>query len=424
MTLKQTITEELLDSVADPGELEEVIRKYSKSKGPFYAALGQATTTLLSKLRNVREETDAAEERQATLDQEVEKLVGQIVAIEQRIEERHPMVQKADDALKIVRPLLEQAETLKKAGLGEKELLSLHQLLAQVAANQGLQPQEGVTQFFETVASYEQVVSLDLEAKRAEVRAEEARSKARRWEAEARSRESRTIARASTIDLLEKLLSQGVRAQDLPHWQLVLNNAGVSAEELSGSLDKYGSLEAFTSQKRKQAKELTEQNDKLEIQVEALTRQRDNAKTAVEAVRDLAVMQVKAAGEELAREMLEAGQLAKELIEGTVLSSANYANKRNEDAALRENIQVAEILRSADPEQWQALPRDTIQRLLVGISFWAKAEGRNPRLSPPGAISARTLISPYCQITVSDALIWAMSGIFTEEERQALGSAR
>ena len=62
-------------------------------------------------------------------------------------------------------------------------------------------------------------------------------------------------------------------------------------------------------------------------------------------------MQVKLAGEELAVGMFEARQLAKDLIEGTVLSSANYANMRNDDAALRENIQVAEILRSADPEQ-------------------------------------------------------------------------
>ena len=77
---------------------------------------------------------------------------------------------------------------------------------------------EGVAQFFETVSSYEQIVSLDLEAKRAEVEAESAKSEAR----------------VSTIDLVKKLLSQGVRAQDLPHWQGVLNKAGVTAKELSG----------------------------------------------------------------------------------------------------------------------------------------------------------------------------------------------
>lgn len=50
-----------------------------------------------------------------------------------------------------------------------------------------------------------------------------AKSEAERWESEARSRESRTKGRVSAIDLLENLLSQGVRAQDLPYWNQVLN---------------------------------------------------------------------------------------------------------------------------------------------------------------------------------------------------------
>ena len=94
MTLKQTIVDELLNSVEDSEHLEEVVRKFSKSKGPFYAALGEATSQLLSRLRKVREEIAAAEERQASLDQEVESLVGQILAIEQRTKpllgRRHP----------------------------------------------------------------------------------------------------------------------------------------------------------------------------------------------------------------------------------------------------------------------------------------------------------------------------------------------
>jgi len=424
MTLKQTITDELLNSVADPGELEEVVRKYSRSKGPFYAALAEATSQLLNRLGKLQQQTTATEERQSSLDQQVESLVGQIVRIEKRIQERRPKVEQADAMLKGVQELLDQADTLKKAGLGEKELSRLHQLLAQIVAKQGLHPQEGVVQFFETVASYEQVVSLDLETKRAEVRAASAKSEAERWQAEAQTREARTKARVSSIDLLEKLLSQGVRAQDLPHWQAVLTQAGVTAENLSGSLEKYGSLEAFTSQKREQAKELAKQAGKLEIQVKALTEQRDNAKTAVEAVREHALTKVEQAGQQLAKEMKEAGELAQTLIEDIAVCGINYGNLRSEHADLLEYIQVAEILKSADPERWQLLPRDTIQRLLLGVALWAQAEGRDPKLPPPGAIRGRTLIPSYCEISVADALIWAMSGVFTEEERQALGAAR
>ena len=46
MTLKQTITQELLDAVDDQGGLEDVFRRYSHSKGPFYLGLAEATFQL------------------------------------------------------------------------------------------------------------------------------------------------------------------------------------------------------------------------------------------------------------------------------------------------------------------------------------------------------------------------------------------
>ncbi|MCZ6580020.1 MAG: hypothetical protein O6840_00120 [Nitrospirae bacterium] len=46
MTLKATITQELLDAADDPLGLEEVFRRHSHSKGPFYGALAEATTQL------------------------------------------------------------------------------------------------------------------------------------------------------------------------------------------------------------------------------------------------------------------------------------------------------------------------------------------------------------------------------------------
>lgn len=183
-------------------------------------------------------------------------------------------------------------------------------------------------------------------------------------------------------------------------------------------------MEAFTSQKRKQAKELAEKTGKLEIQVKALTEQRGNAKPAVEAVREHALMEVKQAGQRLAKEMKEAGELAQVLIEDIAVCGIDYGNLRSEHADLLEYIRVAEVLKSADPARWQDLPRDTIQRLMLGVALWAQAEGRNPKLPPPGPIRGRTMIPSYCEITVADALIWAMSGVFTEEERQALGSDR
>ena len=84
-------------------------------------------------------------------------------------------------------------------------------------------------------------VSLDLQTTLAKARAAAAKAEAARWESEARNRESRTKARVSAIDLMESILAQGVRAQDLPHRAATLITAGMTAEELSGLLEQYGS---------------------------------------------------------------------------------------------------------------------------------------------------------------------------------------
>ena len=60
MTLKRTITEQLLNCVDDPGGLEEVFRRHSRSKGPLYSALAEATGQLQRRLEALRFEASEA----------------------------------------------------------------------------------------------------------------------------------------------------------------------------------------------------------------------------------------------------------------------------------------------------------------------------------------------------------------------------
>ena len=46
MSIKETITKELLDRIDDPAGLEEVLKRHSRSKGPLYLAIAEATTAL------------------------------------------------------------------------------------------------------------------------------------------------------------------------------------------------------------------------------------------------------------------------------------------------------------------------------------------------------------------------------------------
>ena len=217
----------------------------SRSKGPFYGALADATFQLRRRFEAAGKQATAEEAKRDGLIEETKDLEEERQRLEEQVRNLGRRVQDGDARLNVVSGLLDHADGLTRQGFGEAELVRLHELLAQLSAKQGALPEDGVAQFFETVGRYEAVVSFDLETTRAEARAAAAKADADRWESEARNRESRTKARVGAIDLMETILAQGVRAQDLPHWEAILRTAGVTAEELSGSLEQYGSLEAL-----------------------------------------------------------------------------------------------------------------------------------------------------------------------------------
>ena len=90
--------------------------------------------------------------------------------------------------------LLGKARELEGMGFGLGELSRLRDLLADIAAERGLPPGKGVGQFFETIEGYKEIIGIELEAKSARSRAEEARAEVARWEAEVKSREAQTRA--------------------------------------------------------------------------------------------------------------------------------------------------------------------------------------------------------------------------------------
>ena len=174
MTLKQTITNELLESVDNSIELEEIFRRYSRSKGPFYLGLADATSELWGRLKAARQQTAAAEEFHSSLKRDIETLAEQRDLLEEQVQSLAQQVQDGESKTAEVRGLLDHAEELTQWGFGEPELCRLKKLLAQVAADQGAPPEEGVAQFFDTVTSFGEVISFDLEARRAQTRAQTA----------------------------------------------------------------------------------------------------------------------------------------------------------------------------------------------------------------------------------------------------------
>ena len=157
------------------------------------------------------------------------------------------------------------------------------------------------------------------------------------------------------------------------------------------------------------------------VEDKALTKERDNVHSAVQAVRERGLREVKLAGQQLAREIKEVGAQAQGYIEGLALAGVEYGNLREQAATLREYLQVARNLRSGNPEDWQALPREVVQHLLLGVLQWSECQGRDVEVKPPSAVHG---VTSWTRLRLSHLLLWALTGTFSDPERKALADGR
>lgn len=216
MSLNEDIIQKLLYFWDDPTGLEEVFQHHRKSKGPFYLALAESTIQMRHRFDQSRAEVLKLEGNRQRLQKHVETVEEHCAILEDSLETLNQQVEQREAKLSDVRGLLARAEELARLGFGQPELSLLYDSLAQTAGSQGLPPDQGITQFFENLDPYRQIVGLDLEANRAQARCDQARADAQRWEAEARAKEAHSKARSSAIDLTEKLLDQGGRPETCP----------------------------------------------------------------------------------------------------------------------------------------------------------------------------------------------------------------
>ena len=106
MTLTRTIFDELLDSVGEPGGLAEILRKRSRSKGPLYAALSDATTELTHQLERQGDRVQATDARGTELDEEIAEsevyrdgLIEEIDGLESRVKDSESRLEDANGVL-------------------------------------------------------------------------------------------------------------------------------------------------------------------------------------------------------------------------------------------------------------------------------------------------------------------------------------
>ena len=151
----------------------------------------------------------------------------------------------------------------------------------------------------------------------------------------------------------------------------------------------------------------------LESQRQALTDERNNIKNALLALKNEGLKQVRQAGSQVTK-----------LVESMALETVEIGRIRAEAAELDKWVQIARIISSGDPELLKQLPREIITRFLSTSLMWTDGPGRDVEVPPPPSLIQRNPLLRNYSLKTSEALSWALFGIFTEAEKKILAGGR
>ncbi|MBI4303513.1 MAG: hypothetical protein HY665_04160 [Chloroflexi bacterium] len=401
-TITETIREELLGCVNDPAAVESVLQKHSHSKGPAYTALAQATTVLTQQLKSLAEKNAAAEKDYAHRQQAIKSAEVKEAELNTAIDQKTKELASISGQLEQKKQVLGQAKELAAMGFGHDELDRLQKMLAHTAASQGAKGQDAVKLFFQGVGQYQDMTSLALEAKSAKVAAKKAKANAEQWQLQAKVADAKTKARKVTIDFAEKLMSQGVKEGDLPHWSRILSKSGLAPGNLASALEQYVSLEKLCQDRGHQAETLDTKITQLNVQADALTEKREQTGAAITSIKEHAIANIEIASEK-----------AISNIETLMTKAEEYAKLERQAGTLEQEIALAKAFISGEPEKWHGIPRRVIRELLAGLIAWTRGNpSQNPFLPPPqNSLSSRILLCSFERVSLDEVLTWALSGI-------------
>jgi hypothetical protein len=458
MTMTQTeeIYENLMAAAGDPVATEKVFHEYGGSKGPFYIALAKATTIQQERFKDISQKCEDTDKSYQEKQQQIKNADQQLTGINQSIDGKTKEITLLDTKIGEKQILLDEVKMIAGLGFGTKQLVQLREMLSKMAASQGVKPAEAAAIFFNQIGNYHDLISLELEVKGAQVAAEKAKADKEFWQAAAKTAEAKSKARKTAIDFTDKFIAQGVRQNDLPHWDRIIKKAGVKPEKLANALEQHGSLEKFYQHRQEEVKTLVIKIIGLTNEVKTLAGERQQISDSIgilrkEALAELVKMSQKTldnmdnlaikSGESISSQQQKAAEAIEtvrqstqtavesiskkvlEEIQSLVSQAAQNAVYERQAGVLSQELIVARALKSQYPEYWKKVPFNSVREMLNGIVLWSRAGGdHNPALLKP-SYPLSSKISSYSYYTnsasLNEVLEWAVANICSDNERIA-----
>lgn len=413
MALTELIEQELLATLDGGTDPQEIMRRYSGSKGPLYAALAKATAEATRRFtveRQRLQETQGRRKRAEELSVEAGRLAKEG---ERQQKAAQKELERLGAAIQVRQGLLDRANGLREVGFDADSLAALGRTFAQVAKATGDAPAKAVARFLKMAGDFESVVAFEGKLREAEERAKKA-------ETEAQKREYSAKVRKVAVDWAEWLVRQRIAPETVGAWKSAAERLGLTPQTLAGglkaALEKFGGMEAVIRAKVHERDELGREIAKSRAAIEKLKVDRERITAALQAVAEEGTGRV-AEAEEQAVAAIES--VRHEALATLEKARESYVDLTRKAAALEPTVRFAQAL--ADPHEmfWMDVTPDQWAALLRHLDHYLTLGG-NREAPPPEQVGSELnnrLRYPYSHgaLRLRDLVDWLIIGLLKPE---------
>ncbi len=418
-TLTERIYSELREGLRKGVKYEQIRVKFDRDKGPFYNALetvftdtGAEIESLASERDKIAGQVEKAKSELERIDNENEarerratELEGRVSELEQMGESTQQKNEKLEREIESKAQLLEKAENIEKLGFTVKKLEKLDGKISEICAKRGIEPKESLDVFFRDLDSYDAKRGWELKLEQLETLIKTKSSEAERWKAESKKLELRYADRKAVVDVVEDLMKQGVGAERILAWDLILDAAGKKPDEFERELEHYGEVEKILRAKLKEIESCEAKISELKSKVETLEKNKARIDFSIKALTISGIMEIENMHEKAKGEF---ASLMEEV--------RRWGEIKAEAGKLEDELKIARYFAVKDPIMIKLLPKGAIIFLLGKVILWCELWGINPEVRVPEGLSKKySGISSYAEVGLADLLRWAYDGMLKVE---------
>jgi chromosome segregation ATPase len=318
MSLTEEIYQELWDVLEKGGDLQQVIAKYSSSKGPLYNAIGRFFTEVGPKLNTLKEEmirvqSDLDQTRLMldSLNQQIEEAKSNNASLEERgkvlIGQNEALEIKIADKSELVKQLVE----LGKLGFSSENLDQLCEVLREIAAKHNLKRTEVISKFFDDLKHFDVILGAEAYLNGLQTQIETKKLEAENWQAKEEALRRKYDNLKEAIAAIHALRSRGIKVGQISTWHKILTQFA-TPEQFEQSLTQYGDMRRLLNVTAEEIEKCDLRLTNMQSHVKTLEKDRARIEGEIDALKTAALEEIKATNNDIEKQRKT---LAKDVIQ-------------------------------------------------------------------------------------------------------------